>query len=118
MANAQGETHPNPQGADDPEVSGYRVIPRETVEKIAGLARIGLTADEAGRLAGELGSLSALSDQLAEADVDDVEPTEHAAPLTGALREDIVIPPTPLAAILANAPDHDETCFIVPKVLE
>jgi len=82
------------------------------------LARIGLTDDEVGRLAEELGSLSALSDQLAEADVDGVEPTTHTAQINGALREDTVVPPTPLPVILANAPEHDETCFIVPKVLE
>jgi aspartyl-tRNA(Asn)/glutamyl-tRNA(Gln) amidotransferase subunit C len=89
------------------------------VRYVADLARIELTPDEEARYGQELDAVLAYVEQLSRLDVDGIEPTAHAAPVTNVLREDVAGDSLPAEAVLANAPDLvDETLIRVPVVIE
>lgn len=98
-------------------------IDKETVTKIASLARIAISDDEANALVPELNNILGWVDQLGEVDVSGVEPMTAVIPNDLRMREDI-INADPLTGggvrdkILANAPDAEDGFFAVPKVIE
>lgn len=93
-------------------------ITKETVTRIANLAKIKLSPEETERLAAEMAGIVGFADKLAEMDIEGVEPTTHALKVQNVLREDVLKPSYSREKILANAPERDEACFIVPKVVE
>ena len=93
-------------------------ITKETVTHIANLAKIKLTDAETNRLAAEMAKIVGFADKLAELEIAGVEPTTHAVKVQNVLRDDVLKPSYPRERILANAPERDEACFIVPKVVE
>ncbi len=94
-----------------------------TVRKIAGLARIAITEEEAARIAPELDNIMGWIEQLSEVDTHDVEPMTAVIANTQRLRDDVVNA-DPLTggnmrdAVLANAPQAEHGFFTVPKVIE
>ena len=98
-------------------------VDKETVTKIASLARIAISDDEANALVPELNNILGWVDQLSEVDVSGVEPMTAVIPNKLRMRED-VINADPLTGggvrdkILANAPDAEDGFFAVPKVIE
>lgn len=54
---------------------------------------------------------------LQKIDTTGVEPTTHALPLTNVFREDVVGKTLSREEALANAPEHTEESFKVPKIL-
>ncbi|MEA4892730.1 MAG: Asp-tRNA(Asn)/Glu-tRNA(Gln) amidotransferase subunit GatC [Peptococcaceae bacterium] len=93
-------------------------ITKETVTHIANLAKIKLSPEETQRLAAEMAGIVDFADKLAELEIEGVEPTTHAVKVQNVLRDDQVKPSYPREKLLANAPERDEACFIVPKVVE
>ena len=91
---------------------------RSEVERIAALARISLSDDEAARLASELDTILGYVETLSEVATEGVEPTAHVIPLPTPLREDRASPPMDPEAAVANAPDRHGSAFVVPKVIE
>jgi aspartyl-tRNA(Asn)/glutamyl-tRNA(Gln) amidotransferase subunit C len=69
----------------------------------------------------QLGGIVAYVEQLAELDGEiaqkNVQPMAHAVELTNVFRPDEVLPSLDCADALANAPQHDEQCYLVPAVL-
>lgn len=98
-------------------------VDKETVTKIASLARIAISDDEANALVPELNNILGWVDQLGEVDVSGVEPMTAVIPNKLRMRED-VINADPLTGggvrdkVLANAPDAEDGFFAVPKVIE
>lgn len=90
----------------------------ETVNKIARLARIRVTEDEAGALVGELNGILHWVEQLGEVDCTGIEPMTAVIPNTLRLREDVVTDGEMVEAVLANAPAREGEFFGVPKVIE
>ena len=94
-----------------------------TVRRIAGLARIAITDDEAARLAPELGNILGWIEQLGEVDTSGVAPMTAVIPNHLRLRDDVVNA-DPLTGggireqLMANAPQAAHGCFTVPKVIE
>lgn len=94
-----------------------------TVRRIAGLARIAITDDDAARLAPELGNILGWIEQLGEVDCTGVEPMTAVIPNHLRLRDDVVNA-DPLTGggirdqVLANAPRAEHGFFAVPKVIE
>lgn len=94
-----------------------------TVRKIASLARIAITEDEAARIAPELENIMGWIEQLGEVDTKDVAPMTAVIANTLRLRADVVNA-DPLTggnvrdAVLANAPQTEHGFFTVPKVIE
>lgn len=89
-----------------------------TVRKIASLARIAITEEEAARIAPELGNIMGWIEQLGEVDTRDVEPMTAVIANTLRLRDDVVTDGNVRDAVLANAPQAEHGFFTVPKVIE
>ncbi len=93
-------------------------LTRESVQRVAILARLRLTADEESELTGQLDHILAYMDKLNELDTANVELFNHDIDNSSALRDDKVTNQPNTDALLANAPDRDETFFKVPKIIE
>lgn len=89
-----------------------------TVRRIAHLARIAVTDEEAGRLVGELNTILDFVAHLDEVDTEKVEPMTSVISHPIKLRDDVVSDGGYQADILANAPQTEDGYFVVPKVVE
>jgi aspartyl-tRNA(Asn)/glutamyl-tRNA(Gln) amidotransferase subunit C len=90
----------------------------ETVRRVARLARIAVTPEEAERMTGELNRILGFVEQLNEVDVSGVEPMTSVIPMQIKGRQDIVTDGGKPDDIVANAPATTENFFLVPKVVE
>ena len=94
-----------------------------TVTKIASLARIAITEEEAARIAPELDNIMGWIEQLSEVDCTGIAPMTAVIPNHLRMRDDVVNA-DPLTgggirdAILSNAPQGEHGFFTVPKVIE
>ncbi len=93
-------------------------VDADTVRRVARLARIAVADDEVENLRGELNAILAFVEQLAEVNVEGVEPMTSVTPMTMKMREDKVNDGGIADAIVANAPAHEHHFFLVPKVVE
>ncbi|MBV6651236.1 MAG: Asp-tRNA(Asn)/Glu-tRNA(Gln) amidotransferase subunit GatC [Hoeflea sp.] len=89
-----------------------------TVKRVAHLARIAVTDEEAARMEGELNTILGFVEQLSEVDVDGVEPMTSVTPMAMKKRVDVVTDGSKAEEIVANAPDSTDNFFVVPKVVE
>lgn len=90
----------------------------KTVKRVAGLARLAVSEEDAERMTGELNGILGFIEQLSEVDVEGVEPMTSVIPTTLRRREDAVTDGNKAADIVANAPETEENFFLVPKVVE
>ena len=93
-------------------------IDKDTVRKVARLARIRVEDVQLEPLAQELSGIMAWIEQLNEVDTDGVEPMTSNVAVSLPMREDVVSDGNKRDAILANAPKADKGFFVVPKVVE
>jgi aspartyl-tRNA(Asn)/glutamyl-tRNA(Gln) amidotransferase subunit C len=91
---------------------------KETVRRIAHLARIAVADDEIEHLKGELNTILAFIEQLTEVDVAGVEPMISVTPMVMRQREDKVTDGNIADLIVRNAPAREDHFFAVPKVVE
>jgi aspartyl-tRNA(Asn)/glutamyl-tRNA(Gln) amidotransferase subunit C len=89
-----------------------------TVKRVAHLARIRVSDEEAEALRGELNAILGFVEQLNEVDVAGVEPMTSVLPMAMKKREDVVTEGGRADDILANAPLTEDHYFLVPKVVE
>ena len=89
-----------------------------TVKRVARLARIAVSEEDAQRMTGELNTILGFVEQLNEVDVTGVEPMTSVIPMGMKKRQDAVTDGNKAADIVANAPATDENFFLVPKVVE
>jgi aspartyl-tRNA(Asn)/glutamyl-tRNA(Gln) amidotransferase subunit C len=90
----------------------------QTVRRVAKLARIAVTSEDAERMTGELNAILGFVEQLGEVDVTGVEPMTSVIPMEMKKRADTVTDGGKAADIVANAPASEENFFLVPKVVE
>ena len=90
----------------------------QTVKRVARLARIAVSEEDAERMTGELNAILGFVEQLNEVDVSGVEPMTSVTPMDMKKRQDIVTDGGKAADIVANAPATEENFFLVPKVVE
>jgi aspartyl-tRNA(Asn)/glutamyl-tRNA(Gln) amidotransferase subunit C len=93
-------------------------IDRATVDHVARLARLDLGPEERSRMQEELSHILEHAEKIQVLDLDGVEPTSHAIPITNALRADGVEPSLAQSEALANAPDAEDGRFKVPRIIE
>jgi aspartyl-tRNA(Asn)/glutamyl-tRNA(Gln) amidotransferase subunit C len=93
-------------------------VDEATVKRIARLARIRITDDEAKGLEAELTSIMAWVEQLDEVDTDGVEPMTRVVPIKLRMRDDIVTDGGIADDVTRNAPLSDDHFYVVPKVVE
>ena len=93
-------------------------VDKDTVKKIARLARLEVPEERQEQVAGELNAILSWIEELGEVDTSNVEPlasvTGHSLPL----RVDTVTDGNKVDDILANAPEQASGFFVVPKVVE
>jgi aspartyl-tRNA(Asn)/glutamyl-tRNA(Gln) amidotransferase subunit C len=89
-----------------------------TVKRVARLARIAVSEEDAERMTGELNGILGFVEQLSEVNVDGVEPMTSVMPMEMKMRADVVTDGSKAEDIVANAPNEDRNFFLVPKVVE
>jgi aspartyl-tRNA(Asn)/glutamyl-tRNA(Gln) amidotransferase subunit C len=90
----------------------------QTVKRVARLARIAVSEEDAERMTGELNAILGFVEQLNEVDVSGIEPMTSVTPMEMKKRQDVVTDGNKAADIVANAPATEENFFLVPKVVE
>ncbi len=93
-------------------------LDKDTVQRIARLARIKVPETDLESLAGELDNILGWIEQLNEVDTDGVAPMTSVVEMDMAQREDAVTDGDIQGKVLGNAPDADRGYFTVPKVVE
>lgn len=93
-------------------------VDKETLHKIAHLARLEVRPEEEADMLKSLNEVLTWMEQLNEVDTTGVEPLMHISEELNVLRDDVVGQHLPREQALANAPQHDKQFFQVPKVLE
>ena len=93
-------------------------VDEATVRRIARLARIKVTDEEARALEKELSGILDWVKQLDEIDTSQVEPMTRVMPMTLKKRVDVVTDGGIADAIIKNAPSSEGHFFVVPKVVE
>ena len=89
-----------------------------TVKKVAGLARIAISDDEAEALVPELNNILGWIEQLQEVETSSVQPMTAVIANQLRLRDDEVTDGDIRDQVLANAPQAEHGFFAVPKVIE
>ena len=89
----------------------------EDVQKVASLARLEFTDAELQQFTEQLGNIVTFVEQLGEVPTEGIEEMAHPLDVRSVLRADEGSPGLSRQAALANAPSHDDECFLVPPVL-
>ncbi len=92
-------------------------ISKEEIVNVAKLARLELDDALVDKLTSQVGNILEYIDTLEELDTEGVLPTTHAISLTNAFREDIEKMHPGTEKALANAPEDEDGCFVVPKIV-
>lgn len=93
-------------------------IDKETVRKVAGLARLKLSEQELERFTPQVAGIVKWVEMLGEVNTDNVAPLANVVNIDLKLRPDAVTDGGYQKEILANAPESMEGFFVVPKVVE
>lgn len=93
-------------------------ITPDLIKYLEKLARITLSEDEEKKVGNELQDILTYIDMLNELDTDGVEAMSHCFPVTNIMREDEVQPSMSADEIVANAPESQDGCFVVPKTVD
>jgi aspartyl-tRNA(Asn)/glutamyl-tRNA(Gln) amidotransferase subunit C len=93
-------------------------VDADTVRRIAHLARIAVADSEVEGLRNELNAMLAFVNQLNEVNVEGVEPMTSVTPMAMKKRADAVTDGNNAEAVLKNAPQNEDSYYLVPKVIE
>jgi len=93
-------------------------VDKDTVRRIARLARLALPEERAEPMVKELNGILAWVEQLKEVDIAGVAPLTSVVEQRLKMREDVVTDGGNADALMANAPGGEDHFFVVPKVVE
>ncbi len=93
-------------------------LERTEVEKIAHLARLGLSEADLPRTTETLNNILGLIDRMQAIDTTGIEPLAHPLETTQRLRADVVTERNQRDAYQAIAPAVEEGLYLVPRVIE
>jgi len=93
-------------------------IDQELVRKVARLARLDLSESEILEFTGQLSAILDYVDKMNQLDTDNVQPLAHCLPVSNRFRSDETSESFTPGQALANAPQHDDEFFRVPKILD
>ncbi len=93
-------------------------VDKDTVRRIARLARIALPEERLGPMEKELNGILRWVEQLQEVNVEGVQPMTSVVAQKLKMRDDAVTEGDQAQAIVANAPASEDNFFLVPKVVE
>jgi aspartyl-tRNA(Asn)/glutamyl-tRNA(Gln) amidotransferase subunit C len=81
-------------------------------------SRLALSQQELHAFTTQLSAILDYVTKLNQLDTSNVEPLAHCLPVHNVFREDEIKPSLGTAKVLANAPQHDDAFFLVPKILD
>jgi len=93
-------------------------VSREEVDRIASLSMLSLDDEKKKMMQENLSEILEHAERLNELDTEGVEPTTYILQQQNVQREDRQGPVWERDDMLKNAPEKDEGCFIVPKVVD
>ena len=93
-------------------------VDKDTVRRVAHLARIAVSDAETDALQTDLNAILGFVEQLNEVDIVDVEPMTSVIGMSMKMRTDTVTEGEQAEQIVGNAPARDGRFFVVPKVVE
>ena len=93
-------------------------VDKDTVRRIARLARLALEEERVEPMVNELNGIFAWVEQLGEVNVEGIEPMTSVVAQKLKMRDDKVTAGGDAAAVTANAPSSEDHFFVVPKVVE
>ena len=93
-------------------------IDKESLKKIAHLARLEIKPEEEEGLLKSMDSVLTWMEQLNEVDTEGVEPLTHILSEVNNWREDVGVNTMTREEALANAPAKNTSYIMVPKVIE
>ena len=93
-------------------------LERTEVEKIAHLARLGLSEADLPRTTETLNNILGLIDRMQAVDTTGIQPLAHPLETTQRLRADVVTERNQRDAYQAIAPAVEEGLYLVPRVIE
>jgi len=93
-------------------------ISKDTIRKVAHLARINLNEDEIPAITDSITNILGLIDKMQSVNTDNIKPLANPHDATQILREDIVTAVNERDKLLQNAPMTENGLFLVPKVIE
>ena len=93
-------------------------VDKDTVRRIARLARLALEEERVEPMARELNGILNWVEQLKEVDVEGVAPLTSVVEQRLKMRQDVVTEGGNADALMTNAPGGEDHFFVVPKVVE
>jgi aspartyl-tRNA(Asn)/glutamyl-tRNA(Gln) amidotransferase subunit C len=93
-------------------------VDKDTVRRIARLARLALEEERVQPMVQELNGILAWVEQLKEVDIEGVAPLTSVVERRLKMREDVVTDGGNADALMINAPGGEDHFFVVPKVVE
>ncbi|AMP97592.1 Glutamyl-tRNA amidotransferase [Pedobacter cryoconitis] len=93
-------------------------IAKETIYKVADLARIEIAEQEVETLQADMNKILTFMEKLNELDTQNVEPLVYMNPEVNVWREDVVQQDITVSEGLKNSALHNEDFFLVPKILD
>ncbi|MGZ5922031.1 MAG: Asp-tRNA(Asn)/Glu-tRNA(Gln) amidotransferase subunit GatC [Rhizomicrobium sp.] len=93
-------------------------VDKDTVRRIAKLARLAVPEDRLESLAGELNGIFQWVEMLNEVNVEGVPPMTSVIAQKLKWRKDEITDGGVADALMQNAPEREDTFFVVPKVVE
>ena len=91
---------------------------KQTVHKVASLAKIALNEEETEKLVPQLSGIIGWIEQLAEVNTENVEPLASVVEIPLQLRPDEQNDGGYADKVLKNAPEETQGFFVVPKIVE
>lgn len=92
-------------------------LSKDEVLNVASLARLELDDSLTDKLSAQIADILDYVNTLEQADTTDVPPTNHAITLSNVFREDVVKNGPGTENAVANAPEEEDGCFVVPKII-
>ena len=92
-------------------------VTKEDVQRIARLARLSLTPQDAEAMTAHFTKVFTYIEKLNALPTDNIEPVTHAVSVTAPLRADCVTN-APDPVLVQTAPAKDGTFFKVPKIID
>ena len=93
-------------------------ITYDEIKKIAHLARIKITEEEANATIKKLSGILSLIEEMQKVETTNISPMSHAQSVTQRLRDDIVTETNQREKLQKIAPEVNGGLYIVPQVIE
>ena len=93
-------------------------ITEQDVRHVALLSRLYFSDEEIKGFTRDMNNILTYVEQLNTLDTANVEPTSHALKMSNVFRADEIRTPPTAQEMLSNAPDQENQCFKVPKIIQ